>query len=355
MSRAQAETSLPPFQFSAKPSNNQFGSQLSLGECFNSTSPPQERRPSSANNQCTPISLAPRQRLQFGLLGSNNRNPPAVQAHSRKPSNPFLRNRKQMRRSLSMFESPADIMKSKTHEADLASPGLQPVADIEEVYEPLLPHVLPDDPMDSIPRITKETLLDVLDGKYADHFTQKMIIDCRFEYEFDGGHVESAVNYNNKELLANHLFQSSKSGRTLLIFHCEYSAHRAPLMARHVRSEDRTINAEHYPRLTYPDVYILDGGYSGFFAESRDRCFPPAYVEMSDEKHQRTCEREMGRLKARKGFGRAQTFAFGQREPCVDDSPTAPSRPSSRNSPILLMTHSPLPWDRMLTRRMASY
>jgi M-phase inducer tyrosine phosphatase len=227
--------------------------------------------------------------------------------------------------------------------------------DIEEAHEPVLPHFFSDDPTDTIPRITKETLLDVLDGSHTDSFDQKMVIDCRFEYEYDGGHIEGAVNHNDKDLLASQLFQTPIAGRTLLVFHCEYSAHRAPLMARHVRAEDRTANAEHYPRLTYPEVYILDGGYSSFFAEHRGRCFPPEYVEMSDAKHQRTCEREMGRLKQRKGLGRAQTFAFGQREPCVMNSPTAPGRPTSRHASLGLMAESPIMGDRSQTRRMASY
>jgi M-phase inducer tyrosine phosphatase len=79
-------------------------------------------------------------------------------------------------------------------------------------------------------------------------------------------------------------------------------------------------------------------------------------VEMSDAKHQRTCEREMGRLKARKGFSRAQTFAFGQREPCVNDSPTAPGRPNSRHAgPISMIGNSPILGERSHARRMASY
>jgi M-phase inducer tyrosine phosphatase len=255
-----------------------------------------------------------------------------------------------------MFEHPGDVMKPKPNRDDVTAPNsLQAVADIEEAHEPVLPHFLPDDLSDPIPRITKETLLDVLDGKYANHYEQKMIIDCRFEYEYEGGHIDGAVNHNDKDLLATQLFQTPMTGRTLLVFHCEYSAHRAPLMARHVRSEDRTANAEMYPRLTYPEVYILDGGYSAFFAQHRGRCYPPEYVEMSDAKHQRTCEREMGRLKARKGFSRAQTFAFGQRESCVDDSPTAPGRPSSRHAALGLITDSPIPCERSQTRRMASY
>lgn len=273
-----------------------------------------------------------------------------------------------------MFEHPADVMKPQPEGQEPASSRLQAVMDIEEPHEPVLPHFMPDDPSDTIPRISRETLLQVLDGEYKDQFDQKMIIDCRFEYEYEGGHIDGAVNYNDKDLLANQLFNTPMSSRTLIVFHCEYSAHRAPLMARHVRSQDRTANAEHYPRLTYPEVYILDGGYSEFFAEHRGRCFPPEYVEMSDANHQRTCEREMGRLKTRKegrkGLGRAQTFAFGQREPCFDESPTGPCRPTlsrhlamnmignspiSRQIPIDMIGNSPILGERCATRRMASY
>lgn len=255
-----------------------------------------------------------------------------------------------------MFEHPADIMKPKGESDETPSSTPQTVKAVEEAHEPVLPHFLTDDPTDTIPRISRETLVAVLDGKYQEHFDQKMVIDCRFEYEYDGGHIDGAVNYNDKELLASQLFQTPMEGRTLLIFHCEYSAHRAPLMARHVRSEDRTANVEYYPKLTYPEVYILDGGYSGFFNEHRNRCYPQQYVEMSDEKHQRTCEREMGRLKSRKGLGRAATFAsFGQREFSVDESPTAPSRPVSRHLPIAMIGNSPILGERSHARRLASY
>lgn len=212
-----------------------------------------------------------------------------------------------------MFEHPEDIMKPKTDATPSpVSKPLEAVMDIEEPHEPGLPHFFNEDPGDSIPRITKETLLDVLDGKFSAQFAQKLIIDCRFEYEYDGGHIEGAVNYNDKELLSNHLFNTPMEGKTLIIFHCEYSAHRAPRMARHIRSQDRNVNAEHYPRLTYPEVYILAGGYSEFFLSHQARCYPQNYVEMDDAKHQRTCEKELGRLRARKQpiLGRAKTFAF---------------------------------------------
>src|SRR5258706_7944012 len=87
------------------------------------------------------------------------------------------------------------------------------------------------------------------------------------------GHIDGAINYNNKELLAGELFEAALPGKTLLIFHCEYSAHRAPIMARFVRKQDRTVNVEHYPNLTYPEIYILDGGESALFLEHRNRWF----------------------------------------------------------------------------------
>ncbi|KAM0253309.1 hypothetical protein ACHAQJ_007363 [Trichoderma viride] len=358
-STGPSSSQTPSLQFGAN------SSTLSLDECFESDSPPQDRnKPASSNSPCPPIPIGLRSRSQFASVGGISRHGSPLHGsplnfHSRRQSNPFLRTRKQFRRSLSMFESPSDVMKPKPERGLAAAPILKSVADIEEAHEPIIPHFLPDDPTDTIPRISKETMLDILDGKYSDKFAQRMVIDCRFEYEYDGGHIDSAVNHNDKELLADQLFQTPIDGLTLLIFHCEYSAHRAPLMARHIRSQDRTINAEHYPRLTYPEIYILDGGYSGFFAQHRARCFPPEYVEMSDEKHQRTCEREMGRLKARKAFGRAQTFAFGQRETCLHDSPTGPSRPQSRNvnaSPSVDSTaDSPIFGERSGTRRMASY
>lgn len=360
--RSQAASQALPFRFGTASGAGGIAPP-SPGECFDSGSPPRGCSPLSANAPYSMLTSTSRPRTLFsglmgatGASGSGHRLGSPMSSHLKRPSNTSTRNRKQFRRSLSMFENPADVMKSKPEDSQSNKTSvLQSVMDIEEANELKLPHFLLDDPLDSIPRISSETLLEVLDGRYAKTFDQKMIIDCRFEYEYDGGHIQGAVNHNDKELLASQLFHTPIKGRTLLVFHCEYSAHRAPLMARHVRSEDRSINAEQYPKLTYPDVYILDGGYSGFFAEYRGRCHPQEYVEMSDEKHQRTCEREMGRLKARKGLGRAQTFAFGDKESCINDSPTGLSRAGSRFTSQAMLAQSPVPNDRSPARRMVSY
>jgi rhodanese-related sulfurtransferase len=157
-------------------------------------------------------------------------------------------------------------------------------------------------------------------------YEKRVIIDCRFEYEYHGGHIDGAVNFNDKEKLASQLLDVEPTSNALLIFHCEYSAHRAPLTAKFVRNRDRTVNADRYPALTYPEVYILDGGYSSFFKDHRARCFPQNYVEMDAKEHELACEREMGKVKQRSKLLRAQTFAFGSRSPGLDSSPTAMGR-----------------------------
>lgn len=356
--RLHPENQISSFRFG---SETRFGastsSEMSPGDCFqDSPLQDRERRPQSANSPTPTVGMS---RSKPRFTGTNAaqdlRNGSPIPSHVRRLSNPFARSRRPYRRSLSMFDSPEDVLKASSEEPVPLS-TLQAVMDVEEPQDPMLPHFFPDGESDNIPRISKATFLDVMDGKFNEYYTQKMIIDCRFEYEYEGGHIETAVNYNDKELLTRQLFENPMDGKTLLIFHCEYSACRAPMMARHVRASDRMANAECYPRLTYPEVYILDGGYSEFFIEHRDRCYPQAYVAMGAEEHANTCEREMGKLQQkRKGLGRAKTFAFGHRDSMVDASPTAPVRRYEHDSPIMMIGNSPILGNSRSPRRMASY
>ncbi|RFU35199.1 hypothetical protein B7463_g1172, partial [Scytalidium lignicola] len=356
MSSRNPESQLPPFRFGAGSSKlSTSTTSMSLGECF-MESPPQERRPQSAHSPVAPLMAPPRLKQAFSTMsGSACRNGSPIGSHPRKSSNPLIRPRKQFRRSLSMFENPEDFMKGKKE--DCPPSNLQSVMDIDEIPQPILPHFFLEGQPDSIPRIARDTFVDVLDGKYKEQYDNHVVIDCRFEYEFEGGHIQGAVNFNDKDELASHLFEEEKlTSKTLLIFHCEYSAHRAPIMAGHVRKQDRAVNADQYPKLTYPDVYILDGGYSSFFTTHRERCFPQNYVEMDCKEHANTCEREMGKFRHSRKLSRAQTFAFGQQ---LEDSPTAPARGKSVSMDLMTMediADSPMPaHDRGNVRRMVSY
>lgn len=83
-------------------------------------------------------------------------------------------------------------------------------------------------------------LNDLQSGKYSDEIKEFLIIDCRFDYEYDGGHIEGAINLSELADVEARLLNApnppkpstsesvSKEGKTVLVFHCEFSAKRAP-------------------------------------------------------------------------------------------------------------------------------
>lgn len=269
-------------------------------------SPPSERKPPST----IPV---------FPLAGFSRPPPPPLFMLNGSPvSNGIRRNsgprpsRFGGRRTQSVQYNQSNPFKTCRQEKRSCTTGnMQPASEVD-TYKLKLPYFRSENDPDSLPRITKETLVDVLEGAYGSDCDDPTVIDCRFEYEFQGGHIDCARNFNDKELLANQLFARPSRFSKLLIFHCEYSAHRAPLMAKFIRQRDRAHNQEQYPKLSFPEMYILDGGYSAFFKSYSARCFPQSYVEMDAKEHEGACEVGMAKVKRRQKLNRAQTFAFGQ-------------------------------------------
>lgn len=50
-----------------------------------------------------------------------------------------------------------------------------------------------------------------------------------------------------------------------IILHCEFSSYRAPQTYNLIRKTDRKINEEKYPKICYPELYLLENGYKEFF------------------------------------------------------------------------------------------
>lgn len=73
----------------------------------------------------------------------------------------------------------------------------------------------------------------------------------------------------------------------ILIFHCEFSQKRGPRGLRSLRNLDRKINSANWPKLDYPDIYILEGGYKGFVSQyGEGYCCPKnSYIEMVDKNY----------------------------------------------------------------------
>ncbi|OCT71707.1 M-phase inducer phosphatase 3 [Xenopus laevis] len=128
--------------------------------------------------------------------------------------------------------------------------------------------------------ISCTTLAQLLRGGYQDAVQQYHIVDCRYPYEYAGGHIKGAFNLHKEDHISNTFLKNDTlpKSTTLLIFHCEFSSERAPKLCRLLRNLDR--NANRYPHLHYPELYILKGGYKEFFEKFKGLCEPQGYVNM---------------------------------------------------------------------------
>ncbi|NXG08667.1 MPIP1 phosphatase, partial [Sakesphorus luctuosus] len=133
--------------------------------------------------------------------------------------------------------------------------------------------------------IDSEMIVSVLTGKFESSIKQCVIIDCRYPYEYEGGHIKGAINLHMEEDVENFLLkkpiQPAENKRVIVVFHCEFSSERGPRMCRFVREQDRLSNE--YPNLHYPELYVLKGGYKDFFSRCRSFCEPQSYRPMHHE------------------------------------------------------------------------
>jgi M-phase inducer tyrosine phosphatase len=160
------------------------------------------------------------------------------------------------------------------------SPGVPGFDDSPSKDIPFLPTL----PLSgAVPRITCETLAEILDGEYDDHFDDLFIIDCRYAYEHEGGCIKGATNVNSPKILTESFFEEI-TPNALLVFHCEFSHNRGPQLAAIFREIDRNKNRNCYPHLFYPNVFVLDGGYRQFYSLYPDKC-DGGYTPMLDDVH----------------------------------------------------------------------
>ncbi|OMH80570.1 M-phase inducer phosphatase [Zancudomyces culisetae] len=143
---------------------------------------------------------------------------------------------------------------------------------------------------DPVRRINSETLIDLILGKYSHLYNSYTILDCRFPYEYDGGHINGSTNVPNKRILESLLRFDHPPKRSVLIFHCEFSIKRAPSYAMYLRSLDRKFNLLNYPHLSYPEIYVLSGGYSKFFSSNVTHCSSPVYIPMNHSSYSSDCK-----------------------------------------------------------------
>ncbi|XP_069339792.1 M-phase inducer phosphatase 3 isoform X3 [Eulemur rufifrons] len=152
--------------------------------------------------------------------------------------------------------------------------------------------------------VNPETVAALLLGKFQDLIEKFYIIDCRYPYEYLGGHIQGALNLYSQEELYNFFLKkpivpADPQKRIIVVFHCEFSSERGPRMCRSLREEDRALNK--YPALHYPELYILKGGYRHFFPEYMVLCEPQSYCPMHHQDHKAELLRCRSQNKVREG------------------------------------------------------
>jgi M-phase inducer tyrosine phosphatase len=80
--------------------------------------------------------------------------------------------------------------------------------------------------------------------------------------------------------------------------------------AKHLRAKDRALNNHVYPKIHYPELYILEGGYCEYFKQSSARCHPPAYVSMDDPNHTASRRADLDQFRKAR-FGRTKSYTYG--------------------------------------------
>ena len=94
--------------------------------------------------------------------------------------------------------------------------------------------------------ISAATLANLLNSRKQHHV---IIVDCRFDYEYQAGHIKGAVNIGDAWALERFFLHNLDKlrelmlKRTIIVFHCEYSEKRGPGLWRDLRNLDRRINA----------------------------------------------------------------------------------------------------------------
>ena len=182
-----------------------------------------------------------------------------------------------------------------------------------------------------LPMIDGNTLRSLLANRAASGSGAPEVcaIDCRFPYEYAGGHVRGAVNMYLPHHVQTFLTSvEAMSANIVFVFYCEFSSERAPRMWRHVRNLDRRDHVASYPALAFPHAFVLQHGYARFHEEHAEWC-DGGLVKMSDAKFSNSCREYL--TQSRHCWFLAQSAKSMKHVPSEDDlSPHGRAAPRGR-------------------------
>lgn len=143
--------------------------------------------------------------------------PPLVTDFVRFPQ--FQQKRPTLRKSVSMNDASIHEALNETNLiGDFSRPFSLPIVDGRQ----------------NLKSITSDTMRKLLQGEFDDCVANYKIIDCRYPYEYEGGHIAGALNLYTHEQILEELVKNKPephvdgTKRSILVFHCEFSSERGP-------------------------------------------------------------------------------------------------------------------------------
>ncbi|CAD8126018.1 unnamed protein product [Paramecium sonneborni] len=136
----------------------------------------------------------------------------------------------------------------------------------------------------SIQYISGETLIKEINNP------DLVLYDCRYLYEFQGGHIKGAIHMNHSMSLFEELFSVANKTNKIIVLYCEYSVKRSLERYFEIRKLDR--NTNQYPQLTYNNLYLLSQGYSEFYKNFPQMC-NGCYIQMNDTQYKSQMQQEL--------------------------------------------------------------
>ncbi|CAL2043408.1 unnamed protein product [Caenorhabditis brenneri] len=137
---------------------------------------------------------------------------------------------------------------------------------------------------------SKELRRLLLSHTEASFNAKYILIDCRYPFEYQGGHIKYATNFFDSSNVAELFYNADNTvkHRRIPIFYCEFSQKRGPSMAQALREYDRHVHRDNYPNVSFAEMYVLHEGYRQFYdfvrETNRNLCLPNGYVEMHNDR-----------------------------------------------------------------------
>ena len=192
----------------------------------------------------------------------------------------------------------------------------------------------------------------LLKGDYRKLFDKVIVVDARYDYEYEGGHIRGALNFACEADAMGFFFGAAPvcddPARTVIIIHCEFSSERGPRMWKRIRTHDRARSV--FPYLQYPYMFLLSKGYSQFYSHEDvvgHDCCDGGYRSMFDtafEDRMKACREVWKKPSSRRS---TSTMGSGRSSPALRPQALAGDAPPPLLSSSVSMPaglHAPVAW-----------